>query len=46
MAHIDLEQWTCSGDLNRFRVELRDQVKEIKNVEVRDLFARMMAKQH
>jgi hypothetical protein len=44
MAHIDFEQWACTADLNRFRVELRDQVNEIKNAQVRDLFARKLIK--
>jgi hypothetical protein len=44
MAHVDLEQWACTDDINRFRVELRDQVDEIKYTQVRDLFARELVK--
>jgi hypothetical protein len=45
MAYIDAEHWACTADLNRFRIQLRDQVNAIKSAQARDLFARELAKQ-
>jgi hypothetical protein len=44
MAHINAEHWACTGDLSRFRIQLRDQVNEIKKAQARDLFARELVK--
>ena len=44
MAHVDLEHWVCTENVDRFRVGLLDETNEVKRAQLQGLLSRELLK--